>query len=100
MSLPMSVSSPDCKNLRHFAVFREALNIHNHFRQPAVGGLLHAQTVIGDRLDLVAEEVPRRVERLAPGSAVQAAVMHADLEAPEQQMFAVEAVQQLLQPVE
>ena len=59
------------------------------------------QAVVGDRLDLVRQRVPRRVERLAPGrrpSARASPTLH--LEAAEQQVLGVEAVQQLPQPVE
>src|SRR5260370_2823486 len=74
-------------------------NVDNHLGQPAVRRLLHAQAVVGDRLDLVLQGVPRRVQGLTPGGSGQPGVGDTRFEARNKHVLGVEAVQELLNPI-
>src|SRR5215831_13535775 len=71
---------------------REPLDVHDDFRLPAAGRLLDAQPVIGNRLHLVAQLVPRTVQRLAPGAPLEPARADTHLETAEQQVLGVDVI--------
>src|SRR5437762_9871890 len=75
-------------------------DIHDHFRQPTLVGVLHGQAVIGNRLHFVEELMAARVQRLPARSRAQSGIADVYLELAEQDVLRIEVIKKLLEPIE